>query len=201
MKMNVIDDLKIKCIGEVDVNRVYDDGRIENIRSDKNIVVNSGILLLTSYLTVDRSEEELSGITHLAVGNGIPDYVDSVGTASFNSFVYGLKELVNEIGRVVRWEVNFLTRNNAGGFDWSELPTNIIEFKYRLRKNEPEDFTYISEIGMFGGNVIVEQAPFATPYLVKDKGIMFSYKYYDPPIDKDTNTIIEIVWRINFLRG
>ena len=91
--------------------------------------------------------------------------------------------------------------SNTPAFDVSDDPTNIVRYKYRLRKNEPAELTYISEIGMYGGDVLVEQTPFVTIDGVAKKGTLFSYKYFNPPIDKYTGGILEFVWTINFLRG
>ena len=199
MHINLLEDAGINVVGNVEVNRINEDGSAENIFCDKNIVVNSGILLLLSYLTIDSSDKELSGITHLAVGNGTPDIIANGNTD--NASLVGISDLKHEVGRVVRWDTDFLIMNGAGGFDVSDDPTNIVRYKYRLRKNEPAELTYISEIGMYGGDVLVEQTPFVTIDGVAKKGTLFSYKYFNPPIDKYVGGILEFVWTINFLRG
>ena len=193
------DDLFVK--GSVTVREIADDGTITIKKQDENVVVNSGILLMAQYLLNEGDSGPLSGITHLAVGDGTPQYIMPYQSEEDRkTFLYGLDELNSELLRVVRWDVQYWRKDEAGNMFISSTPTNIVDFIFRLRQKEPVDKIYISEIGMFGGTVRVDNVPYATPDQVRNKGTMFSYRYYDPPIDKSPDTILEFSWRINFFK-
>jgi|GEM_PF-4879555 len=218
MQLNIKDDINLRIVGEVTVRELFDDGTSKIKRFDKNIVVYDGILLMMGLFAENEDSGGLSGITHLAFGDGKPQFIDEVTESDKKNFIYGMHKLGNELYRVVKWEHKYYKQDEFGNLDLSGEPTNIVEFSFRLRKNDPEELVYISEIGMFGGDVAVTNVPLAKMILdnngdisdgtkgvqksqVKKAGSMFSYKYYDPPIDKHPETILEFVWRINFLRG
>ena len=218
--MNILiqDDIKLNIVGEVTVNEILPDGTKKIKRSDKNIVVSDGILLLLNYFFAKGSDQKLSGITHLGVGIGKPDFIDGVEDVEKKGFMFGLSQLKNELFRVVRYDTIYYKKDDFGNMVRTVVPTDTVEFSFRLRQNEPVEPIYISEIGMFGGTVKVTEVPVALLILddlgkisdgsrgypvsrVTDMGTMFSYKYYDPPIDKFPDVVLEFVWRVNFLRG
>jgi hypothetical protein len=199
---NLIVKDNISVEGFVTVKEIFSDGTENIINKNENVVVNSGILLLIQYLIGDGEAEPLSGVTHLAIGTGRPDFVGEVTSEDEKRyFLYGLTDLVNEVIRVIRWDVKYKKYDEFNNLVDSEDPTGIIDFSYRLRQQEPEERIYISEIGMFGGDVRINHTPDALPEDVINKGTLFSYKFYDPPIDKFPDTTLEFNWRIKFTRG
>lgn len=201
MKLTIMDNLDLNVSGKVTVREIFPDGDIKIKRKDENVVVYGGILLLLRYITDSGADKPLSGITHFAVGSGKPDFIDSAKNSSdINAMLYGLESLQNETLRVVRWDVKYWKEDEGKNLKESSEPTNIIDFIYRLRQREPAEKIYISEIGMFSGNVQINDVPYATIDNVKNKGIMFSYRYYDPPIDKAPETILEFAWRITLAK-
>jgi len=218
MEISIQENVVLSVVGEVTVCEIFSDGTKKIKRNDKNIVVSDGILLLLNYFFSSETEEKLSGITHLAVGIGKPDFIDDVQESEKKNMMYGMKRLKEEQFRVVSLGYKYYNKDDFGNFIQTNEATNIVEFSFRLRQNEPLDVIYISEIGMFGGKVRVNEVPVAQLILdsdgnisdgtkgaeksqVLDLGTMFSYRYYDPPIDKFPETILEFVWRINFVRG
>lgn len=211
MKITFKDNLSVE--GQVQVNEILPDGTKKIKRENENIVVGSGILLLMHYLMSDESSVGLSGVTHLGIGIGTPDNYNASDTDEVKrTFFYSLSDLKKEVVRVIRWDMKYLRKDEFGNLKFSKDPTNIVEFSYRLRQKEPEEKIYISEIGMYAGNVEITHVPTAeTEYelttnmvsssQVVNKGILFSYKFYDPPIDKFPDTILEFLWRISFIRG
>ena len=210
MHLYLEDKLKLNVTGKVIVNEIFADGTKKIKKTDENIVVNDGILLLISYLMAGENDQSLSGITHLAVGTGTPLFMDGATEEEKKYFLNGLSGLIEEQLRMVRWGFRYFKRDEYRNIVKADERGNIIEFIYRLRQNEPDEKIYISEIGMFGGHVVVNQSPIAKTIRnedgtissdseVVDGGILFSYKYYDPPIDKFPDTVLEFVWRINIM--
>jgi len=210
MRIKIKDNINVE--GQVIVNEILSDGTKKIKRENENIVVGNGILLLMYYLMSDDSSTGLAGITHLGVGVGTPDnYSASDTDDAKKTLFYSLTDLKKEVVRIIRWELNYLRKDDFGNLRYSEDPTNIVEFVFRIRQHEPDEKIYISEIGMFGGNVEITNVPIAQTLYdatnavsassVVNKGTLFSYKFYDPPIDKFPDTILEFIWRISFTRG
>lgn len=117
----------------------YKDGRVE-IRKDHNIVVNSILHLFTALM---KGEENYSGLTHWAVGQGLASWDSSLPNPSPSE-----TKLTKEIGRVALLpnEIKYVSSGN----NYSDTPTNILEISHTFGENDCNG-TW-REFGIFGGN-------------------------------------------------
>lgn len=201
MRIKLLDKIDFNIKGKVLVRELDINNKIVREFSD-NAICNGAISMLMDFLTSDENSSTVSGITHLGVGIGTPERINDVSLLTDDdrsNYLSSLTDLVNERVRVIRWEIpRYYKKDEFGNINLVEEPSNIVEFSFRLRQGEPSEILYISEIGAFGGDVKVNDVPYAMIEDVQSKGTLFSYRYYDPPIDKHPETILEFVWQYTF---
>ena len=139
MSMKANDLSGVHMTGQI-TDRIYKNGVFVEERVGHNLVVNSFLNLVMSFL---KNQNGFKGIQYWAIGSGADAWDDNIPTPDINA-----TKLTNELGRVA------ITADNITFLDSNYNPTssttNVLQISHTFGENDCNGVW--REFGLFGGN-------------------------------------------------